>query len=892
MPAPGYDRRMTEADDAFDDGAYLATNPDLAAAFAGGRIGTGQAHWQDTGRAETRSGHRPSLLDAAAAPGSPRPTLDAAATEAALAGLGTFDAAAYVAMNPDLAATLGGDLEAARRHWVAHGRLEGRIGPGDAPYRDRAVALGRLLALPFGVDLHVPALETGIEGQAARQLLAALRAAGIPVSIRPYDDRAEIPRLTAAAAARDPGHRVSLFVASPLALRALHRMLAPAVFEASYVVAFVPRLALGAHMPDYPLFGMLDELWTASDTQARLLAAVAPLPVRHIALPPRTLAPRAEARRLLGLPQAGYVLALDATAAAPGPGAPQLDRAVGNAIERFLSRAGGDRGLLLLVRAGAATASLVARALHGVPHATFRCDPTCPGEGSLVFAAANAVLRSDAIAHEIAGHGARLTPVAPAALAACLDGRHDTGPAAPAVSAAEAGARILAILGDLGLAMPQPRFAATIGRSRDAMWPPMPSPAPDVALLPVLSLLLPGAGLDRPMLDRIAAALTAQPHPFWELCVDRPDGAALRDRHDAGAHDPRLRLVAGDQAARRAAATGDHVLPVASAAAALRRAGQLTAIAGLIARENPDLVVRADPAASATDFIDTIEAGGPAATPIAIRRDRAEGGAGDLAALVLRLVRTGARIAALADSDTDTAPPHPAAEEAGRRTRLRHARELLGPAAWIEAGLAPATWRIRRRFPTGVAACVRRLDGAAALPAGALRQAVREAAAEHVVLLWGGAAPEGRAVAALAELLLDDGIGAAGGCVLHADGTVADAGQVLDPHGRLRAPGQGAPPELGGEAGAVLRVRNVDAVGGGALAVRRSALFGLRPVARDVASADTPGPAEAPGSAEAPRLAEALTSAEAQAVALCRALREEAGLRIVATPFARFRRPD
>ena len=908
---------MTAADDAFDEGAYLAANPDVAAAFANGLIETGRAHWRDAGEAETRAGHRPGLLDASGAPGSPRPELDEAATGAALAGLGALDVAAYFAMNPDLAAAFGTDHAAGRRHWVTHGRLEGRIGPGDAPYRDRAVSLERLLALPFGIDLYMPALEIGLEGQAGHQLLASLRAAGIAVSVRPYDDRADIPRVTAAAGARPPGHRVSLFVASPLALRALHRMLQRAVFDATYVVGLVPRLALARHMPDYPLFGLLDELWVASEAAALRLAAVAPLPVRQIALPPRPLPPRDEARRLLGLPQARAVLALDATASLAVPDAtasgavpdatallavpdatallavpdatallavpdatallavpdatasgavpdPTASGAVSDAtasgavlhgVLAQLGRRARADGPLLLVRATLATAAAVDAALRDTPGATFRCDPLRPGEGSLVLAAADAVLRTDAIAHELAGHEARLRPMNAAAMAVFLAADPDGAPpaAAPPAAApptagttpAEAGARIRAILEHLGLTIPQPRFTATIGRTRDAMLPAAMAPGAGGVARPVLSLLLPGAGLDRPALDLVVAALGAQAHPFWELCVDWPAGAVDPGRRRAALPpDPRIRLVTAPGAARWSASTGDHVLPVRDRDEALRRAGQLVALAALIAREDPDLVVRADPDASAAVFVDTIEAGGPAAEPIALRRALA---ADDLAGVVLRLARAEARIAAFADA-AGIGPPPLAAEEIGRRARRHHVRRALGPTAFVEPGLLPATWRIRRRWPAGVAPCALRLGGGAM----DLRHAILAAEAEHVVLLWGGTVPEGDAVAALAELLLDDGIGAAGGLVLRdADATAAQATQG-------RGPGH-----------AVLRVRNVDVADGGALAVRRSALFGRPGAVPAIVHPDL----------------------DAQAATLCRTLHEAAGLRVVATPFARFRRP-
>ncbi|MBK1840752.1 M10 family metallopeptidase [Azospirillum sp. YIM B02556] len=102
----------------FDPLAYLASNPDLAAAF-GTDAAAAREHYLRFGRAEGR------------------------ATQ-------SFDPLSYLAANPDLVATFGTDPAAASRHYLAFGRREGRPAGSFDPLS--YLAANPDLATAFGND--------------------------------------------------------------------------------------------------------------------------------------------------------------------------------------------------------------------------------------------------------------------------------------------------------------------------------------------------------------------------------------------------------------------------------------------------------------------------------------------------------------------------------------------------------------------------------------------------------------------------------------------------------------------------------------------------------------------------------------------------------------------
>jgi hypothetical protein len=62
-----------------------------------------------------------------------------------------LDPWAYLYLNADLRKAFGTDVNAARGHWLRHGRSEGRMGGVSAPFRHRSIDFGRMMSKPFGL---------------------------------------------------------------------------------------------------------------------------------------------------------------------------------------------------------------------------------------------------------------------------------------------------------------------------------------------------------------------------------------------------------------------------------------------------------------------------------------------------------------------------------------------------------------------------------------------------------------------------------------------------------------------------------------------------------------------------------------------------------------------
>ena len=826
-----------------DAALYLALNPDLAAAFAAGTIRNAAEHWRDCGRQETAAGARPALFDRANierwAGDEERPAA-------------TLAAGHYLGMNPDLLAAFGIDEEAAVRHWNEHGSLEGRVAAGDAPYRHRMPDLAALLARPFGIDLYLPADEVSPAAAAGRRLLDCIRQARIPAAPRPFVERDGIPLLTEAEAARAGVFRISLIVASPQALRRLLRAYPAGHFDQSYVVAFWPAAALARHMPDYPTFGAVDELWVASATACDRLAAVAPVPVRLVELPATVLPSKHAARQRLGLPSAMFAVLLDAPLASDGQGGLTLADHVAPAIAAFRVAFGGDPDMQLLVRAGASAMGEAQKAVAGCANAHVLGDQR-HGGASLPLAAADAMIASDGLdldqADATAGGRFVLAPgdvdLAAALRQAVAVGAPRPERAGPGPATSE---RIRAILMDAGLDVPTPAFVRTLGGSRMAKLP-MPRRPPGRSWspsLPVLSILLDARAAAAIDIERAAAALTAQPWPFWELCI--AGSKRLSDRGLLPA-DPRVRLAAGSAdttmtaALTRAAtvATGSHVAVARDMAEAMALSAALLAIATHLASDPAaDVLLASEPSAAREDA-DRLEAGGPEVRPVAFRRKAfiAAGGLRDRHdpaseyALLLALMASRARIARYVPTTSiKRAAEPPAAEEAGRVAFQAHLAATAGPLSYAEQGLRPYTYRRRTHLMRAAAMTV-------VHPAGTVLPALERIAAivttrstlnwsdadlpTEYLLFLDDAVPQPGAVTALLEIIVEDEIGAGGGRVCRPDGTLHHGGLRLAAHGELLWPGQGLPEGSADD----LVVHNPDAVGGGVLATRRSVLLQL-----------------------------------------------------------------
>ncbi len=253
---------LTYPDEAglFDEALFLALNPDIAAQVAAGELASGLAYWQRSGRAETNLGARPSIVQdhwyADMVPLDPKPPPDIA----------NFDVETYWLLYPDVLRAIGPDPEGARRHWLEHGRLEGRTGPGVAPYRGWQARPHAVLQKPFGFNVYGPFAATSGLGTAARGLLRALRSTGVPLEIHPFDVSRAKPRITPAERARTPTYRVNLILANADQMARLTALYEPGTFDDAYNIAVWQWELASSRSDTFFDFEGLDEIWTNSES--------------------------------------------------------------------------------------------------------------------------------------------------------------------------------------------------------------------------------------------------------------------------------------------------------------------------------------------------------------------------------------------------------------------------------------------------------------------------------------------------------------------------------------------------------------------------------------------------------------------------------------------------
>lgn len=300
QPAPALTYR-TDAD-LFDEELYLALNPDVAAKVASGEVASGRAHWKSNGHAEAARGLRPSIVDnnwyAGMAPVelAVPPEMD------------RFDADTYFLLYPDVLQALGNSPEAARSHWLNYGRLEGRTGPGVAPYRGWQARPHAVLEKPFGINIFGPFAATSGLGTAARGLLRAVRSVGVPVELHPFDVSQGKPRITPAELARKPRYRINLILANADQMARLAALYPHGTFDDAYNIA-VWAWELAAFRPDwFTAFGPVDEIWTNSQFEMDSIGAVSPVPLTKIRLPVEvSWQDPAQGREVFGIPQDRFV---------------------------------------------------------------------------------------------------------------------------------------------------------------------------------------------------------------------------------------------------------------------------------------------------------------------------------------------------------------------------------------------------------------------------------------------------------------------------------------------------------------------------------------------------------------------------------------------------------
>lgn len=282
----------------FNEALYLALNPDVAALVASRKLKSGRAHFVAEGQAQEQAGLRPTLTNDALYEKSPPPGTD---NEIDTTG---FDGNSYLLLYPDVLLALGADKEAARRHWLYHGRFEGRVASGIAPYKSWRFRREAFLEKPFGINIFGPFAATSGLGTAARGLLRAVQSLGMPTELHAFDVSRALARITPEERAKKPTFRCNLFLANADQIAHLTALYPLGHFDDCYNIA-VWAWEMAAFRPDWFLgFAPLDEIWTNSAFELESIGAVSPLPVQKIRLPVEVLAASAEeGRDVFGIPR-------------------------------------------------------------------------------------------------------------------------------------------------------------------------------------------------------------------------------------------------------------------------------------------------------------------------------------------------------------------------------------------------------------------------------------------------------------------------------------------------------------------------------------------------------------------------------------------------------------
>jgi GT2 family glycosyltransferase/glycosyltransferase involved in cell wall biosynthesis len=719
--------------------------------------------------------------------------------------MGNFDVETYWLLYPDVLRALGPDPDGARRHWLEHGRLEGRTGPGVAPYRGWSARPHAVLAKPFGFNVFGPFAATSGLGTAARGLLRALRGTGVPIELHPFDVSRGKPRITPEERAQAPAYRVNLILANADQIARLTALYHPGTFEDSYNIA-VWAWELAAFRHDwFTAFGPVDEIWTNSDFEMESIGAVSPVPLTKIRLPIETTwQDPGLGRDLFGIPRDRlvFLVAFDvgSTSARKNP------RMV---VEAFREAFAGRENVFLVVKFHStavepAITRQLTQALRGADNVLVISDLLTDTDMGLLRAACDCFVsahRSEGFGLNIAEFMALGKPVIATAYSGNLEFFDESvgypiahtltevevqaGPYMPysvwaepqkeslveqfrfvyenqqeawargaagarrvreELSAARIGQEMRRRIHLAGLAAGLPPYLAWIGKTRA-----IKGPAPVAALTqeqrqaivalgmdrPVISLIVPVYNVAPAWLEACIASVRGQTYPFWELCLcddastDEATRAVLRRYQGT---DPRIRI-------RRLATNAG--IGAASNMAAEMSTGEFIAMLDNDDTLEPDALIEIARAVFTHPDVDVIytdedkidEHGRlidtyykPDFSPehlesvmyvlhmLVVRKKlffelggfRPEFDGAQDYDLMLRLSRRTSKIhhirralyhwRAVQGSAAAVVDAKPYALEAGFRALSEHARRRHGEHAWVENGLLPGTFRMRRKI--------------------------------------------------------------------------------------------------------------------------------------------------------------------------------------------------
>lgn len=798
LPPPPPALTYPTDDQLFDPDLYLALNPDVAEKVASREINSARVHWETCGRAETAQGARPSITEdgwyAGMAPAEPPLPPD----------IGRFDADTYFLLYPDVLQALGNNPAAARDHWIGHGRLEGRTGPGIAPYRGWQTRPHAVLAKPFGFNVFGPFAATSGLGTAARNLLRALQTTGVPIELHPFDVTRGKPRILPRERDRKPSYRINLILANADQMARLTSLYPPGTFDDAYNIAVWAWELLAFRQDWYTAFAPVDEIWTNSDFEMESIGAVSPVPLTKIRLPVEVTRRDPErGRDVFGLPRDRFIfmVAFDvgSTSARKNP------RMV---VEAFREAFPADENVFLVIKFHStavepAITRQIAQALRGMDNVLVISDLLTESDMDLLRAACDCFVsahRSEGfglniaefmalgkpviataysgnleffdesvgypIAHNLTEVAAQAGPYMPYSVwadpdkdslvtqfravyenqeAAWARGKRGAQRIRDEFSASRIGQEMRRRIHVAGLASEFGSYLSWMGRTRGLTGPaPVAAMTPDqhraiVALgmkRPVISLVVPVYNVPPAWLEACVVSVQRQSYPFWELCLC--DDAST----DEGTLAVLARLQGIDPRIRIRRLTGNLGISGASNKAAELATGEFIAMLDNDDTLHHDALLEVARALFADGDIDVIYTDEDKIDPFGRQIDtyykpdfspehlesvmyvlhmlvvrkklffELGGFRGDYDGaqdfdLMLRLSRETSNIhhiqkslyhwRAVPGSAAAVVDAKPYALQAGFRALQDHVRQKYGERAWVEDGLLPGTFRVRRR---------------------------------------------------------------------------------------------------------------------------------------------------------------------------------------------------
>jgi GT2 family glycosyltransferase len=587
----------------FCEPIYLALNPDLRDALEAGVIQSAFAHWRDYGRDEQRRRQRPTIIQDLyyQAPPEhlhrPPPAGD----------LARFSPSEYLDFNPDVAAGLGGNLDAALDHWTRYGRFEGRTATMSGMSVPRRADPGRLMDRPFGVNLYAPLSAQSGLGNAARGYARALLAAGIAVHLVNVDFSRGHALVAAECFLSRPPYRINLLQINADTIERFVRMFPEGWFDDAYNIGSW-AWELNVLRPDwFSGFSVLDEVWAPSVHNRAAVQAIAPVPVVTINYAVAAADTAEFSRGSFNLP-AGFLFLV-----AFDVGSHLARKNPAAVVSAFLSAFAGRTDVFLVLKFHSARhhpreveqlLGLVRRAANILVRSETLSDDAMRGlqsccdclvsahraegyglniaefmltdrpvivtgySGNMDFTdAGNSYLIPYTLQPLATGHGPYLPGYLwaepdTAALAelmlevvddpvrAAEIGRRGGDTVRAGLSTNEIGAQMARRLSALGLNDPLPPFLRTLGRSCGQAAPPgLVSALSDpklVAARPTLSVIVPVYNVAPDYLRACIESVRRQSYPHWELCLcdDASTAAATVAVLDAvRGTDPRIRVM-------------------------------------------------------------------------------------------------------------------------------------------------------------------------------------------------------------------------------------------------------------------------------------------------------------------------------------------------------------